>query len=116
MHSISSRQHVICSLFSVISFLPVTNGQSTGTNPWATSLFQSTYQTVPSSICGPDIVVTPDMTPASAATLVADGEPGPYLYRPPQVPLDVDGYPIAPACLELEQVHVYVRHGASAYQ
>ena len=27
------------------------------------------------------------------------------------VPLDVDGYPIAPQDLELEQVHVYVRHG-----
>ncbi|KXN89150.1 putative acid phosphatase SPBC4.06 [Leucoagaricus sp. SymC.cos] len=41
----------------------------------------------------------------------ADGEPGPYVYRPPQVPLDVEGYPIAPAGLELEQVHIYVRHG-----
>lgn len=29
------------------------------------------------------------------------------------VPLDVDGYPVAPAELELEQVHIYVRHGAS---
>lgn len=27
------------------------------------------------------------------------------------VPLDVEGYPIAPAGLQLEQVHVYVRHG-----
>lgn len=30
------------------------------------------------------------------------------------VPLDVDGYPVAPAELELQQVHIYVRHGASA--
>ena len=28
------------------------------------------------------------------------------------VPLDVDGYPVAPPELELEQVHVYIRHGA----
>lgn len=35
-----------------------------------------------------------------------------YEYRYPQVPLDVDGYPIGPEGLELEQVHVYVRHGA----
>ncbi|CDO75738.1 hypothetical protein BN946_scf184921.g14 [Trametes cinnabarina] len=27
------------------------------------------------------------------------------------VPLDVDGYPVAPSELELEQVHIYVRHG-----
>ena len=31
---------------------------------------------------------------------------------PSQVPLDVDSYPLAPAELTLEQVHVYVRHGA----
>ena len=35
-----------------------------------------------------------------------------YEYRYPQVPLDVDGYPIGPEGLKLEQVHVYVRHGA----
>ena len=28
------------------------------------------------------------------------------------VPLDVEGYPVAPPELELEQVHVYIRHGA----
>ncbi|KAI0646511.1 phosphoglycerate mutase-like protein [Trametes meyenii] len=27
------------------------------------------------------------------------------------VPLDVEGYPVAPSELELEQVHIYVRHG-----
>ncbi|KAI0064916.1 phosphoglycerate mutase-like protein [Artomyces pyxidatus] len=32
-------------------------------------------------------------------------------YRAPYAPLDVEGYPVAPADLELEQVHVYVRHG-----
>ena len=31
--------------------------------------------------------------------------------RPGAVPLDVDGYPVAPPELELEQVHLYVRHG-----
>jgi acid phosphatase len=30
---------------------------------------------------------------------------------PPQVPFDVAGYPVAPQNLQLEQVHVYVRHG-----
>ena len=33
-------------------------------------------------------------------------------YRYPQVPLEVDGYTIAPDNLQLEQVHIYVRHGA----
>lgn len=32
-------------------------------------------------------------------------------YRPPQVPIEVEGYPITPDGLELEQVHIYVRHG-----
>ena len=30
------------------------------------------------------------------------------------VPLDVDGYPIAPPELELQQVHIYARHGMCA--
>ncbi|KAF8639115.1 hypothetical protein AX17_001730 [Amanita inopinata Kibby_2008] len=38
----------------------------------------------------------------------------PFIYRPPQVPLHVEGYPVAPEGLELEQVHVYVRHGERA--
>ncbi|KNZ82271.1 putative acid phosphatase SPBC4.06 [Termitomyces sp. J132] len=33
------------------------------------------------------------------------------LYRAPQVPLEVENYPIAPNGLVLEQLHVYVRHG-----
>ncbi|RDB30261.1 putative acid phosphatase SPBC4.06 [Hypsizygus marmoreus] len=37
--------------------------------------------------------------------------PEPHVYRPPQAPLDVQTYPVAPFGLELEQVHVYVRHG-----
>ncbi|KAF5351267.1 hypothetical protein D9756_008388 [Leucocoprinus leucothites] len=51
------------------------------------------------------------MAPVSTATKDAGREPGPYVYLPPQVPLDVEGYPATPAGLELEQVHVYVRHG-----
>ncbi|RPD65713.1 phosphoglycerate mutase-like protein [Lentinus tigrinus ALCF2SS1-7] len=31
--------------------------------------------------------------------------------RKGHVPLDVDGYPVAPPELELEQVHIYIRHG-----
>lgn len=34
-------------------------------------------------------------------------------FKPPQVPLDVQGYSLAPEGLQLEQVHVYVRHGLS---
>ncbi|KAL1716674.1 histidine phosphatase superfamily [Schizophyllum commune] len=36
---------------------------------------------------------------------------GPYNYVAPQVPLDPERYPVAPPGLELEQVHIYVRHG-----
>ncbi|PFH47755.1 hypothetical protein AMATHDRAFT_66976 [Amanita thiersii Skay4041] len=35
----------------------------------------------------------------------------PFVYRPPQVPLEVEQYPVAPNGLELEQVHIYIRHG-----
>ena len=34
-----------------------------------------------------------------------------FIPYPSQVPFDVAGYPLAPANLQLEQVHVYVRHG-----
>lgn len=33
-------------------------------------------------------------------------------YRAPKTELDVTGYPVAPEGLGLEQVHVYMRHGA----
>ena len=33
-------------------------------------------------------------------------------YRAPRTELDVAGYPVAPEGLSLEQVHVYMRHGA----
>ncbi|KAH6891918.1 histidine phosphatase superfamily [Coprinopsis sp. MPI-PUGE-AT-0042] len=39
------------------------------------------------------------------------GEGGPMSLRPPQVPLAVETYPVAPEPLKLQQVHVYVRHG-----
>lgn len=41
-----------------------------------------------------------------------DHTPPANLYRPIQAPLDVERYPVAPDGLQLEQVHVYVRHGA----
>lgn len=31
--------------------------------------------------------------------------------RPPQVLLDVERYPVAPPGLQLQQVHIYIRHG-----
>jgi hypothetical protein len=34
--------------------------------------------------------------------------------RLPQIPLDVEHYHVAPHGLELEQVHVFVRHGESS--
>ena len=33
-------------------------------------------------------------------------------YQYPQMPLEVDGYEVSPHNLQLEQVHIYVRHGA----
>ncbi|KAJ7039799.1 histidine phosphatase superfamily [Mycena alexandri] len=48
---------------------------------------------------------------AKAPSTVSHNEALPYNYRPPQAPLDVKGYPLAPPELQLEQVHVYVRHG-----
>lgn len=59
----------------------------------------------------------PEFCPDTGVSLgmVEDGATGipakTYEYRYPQVPLDVDGYPIGPEGLQLEQVHVYVRHG-----
>lgn len=80
------------------------------------TFFQSTYQTLPSPFCVADAVINLScMGPISGAHITykdGEGEPGHYIYRPPQVPLDVEGYPVAPAGLELEQVHIYVRHGA----
>ena len=61
-----------------------------------------------SSALPPDLV--------QAMTLMAgdvsqSDSPSPVTIRPPQVPLDVEGYPAAPDGLELEQVHIYIRHG-----
>jgi hypothetical protein len=58
----------------------------------------------------------PELCPDSGVLIGMDGATGipakTYEYRYPQVPLDVDGYPIGSEGLKLEQVHVYVRHGA----
>ncbi len=45
--------------------------------------------------------------------LLGSGGGGSQEARKGHVPLDVDGYPVAPPELELEQVHIYVRHGTS---
>jgi len=37
-----------------------------------------------------------------------------HVCRPPEVSLDVEGYPLAPHDMKLEQVHVFVRHGERA--
>lgn len=47
---------------------------------------------------------------AKAPSTVSHNEASLFI-RPPQVPLDVKAYPVAPEDLTLEQVHVYVRHG-----
>ena len=31
------------------------------------------------------------------------------------IPLDVENYPVAPSTLQLEQVHLFIRHGAFEY-
>lgn len=41
----------------------------------------------------------------------ADHDPVAFAYQHPQVPLEVDEYPVAPEPLQLEQVHIFVRHG-----
>ncbi|TRM60384.1 histidine phosphatase superfamily [Schizophyllum amplum] len=48
---------------------------------------------------------------APPQTGVFEPPAAPYTYTLPQVPLDAERYPVAPQGLELEQVHVYVRHG-----
>lgn len=50
-----------------------------------------------------DMNMTSILSPMNGQTAVAHGAG--------TVPLDVEQYPIAPPELELEQVHVYVRHG-----
>ena len=61
--------------------------------------------------------VTPTaILPTNAMTVTIEGlvqRSVPNARRPPQVPLDVDQYPVAPHGLKLEQVHVFVRHGMS---
>ncbi|KAJ6486924.1 histidine phosphatase superfamily [Mycena sanguinolenta] len=53
----------------------------------------------------------PQVLRTKTPSTVSHDEASPYTYRPPQAPLDVKGYPVAPPDLKLEQVHVYVRHG-----
>ncbi|KAJ3543988.1 hypothetical protein NMY22_g2946 [Coprinellus aureogranulatus] len=41
----------------------------------------------------------------------ADADPVAFAFQYPQVQLEVDEYPVAPEPLQLEQVHIFVRHG-----
>jgi hypothetical protein len=55
---------------------------------------------------------TMSMDPSSSRSSAnAAGNSSNLGIRAPQVPLDVETYPVAPPELELEQVHVFVRHG-----
>jgi len=36
----------------------------------------------------------------------------PGIDQPGHIPLDVENYPVAPSSLQLEQVHLFIRHGA----
>ena len=56
----------------------------------------------------------PTEMPLGGMSPPKDGQVVPSMaleYRYPQVPLEVDGYAVAPNNLRLEQVHIYVRHG-----
>ena len=60
---------------------------------------------------------TPTKMPLGGMSPPKDGQVVPSMaskafgYRYPQMPLEVDGYAAAPYNLQLEQVHIYVRHG-----
>jgi hypothetical protein len=68
---------------------------------------------IPAGILTSDATMTIEgLSVGSATTTVTGGQkPASNALRPPQVPLDVEEYPVAPHGLELEQVHVFVRHG-----
>ncbi|KAF8157020.1 histidine phosphatase superfamily [Crassisporium funariophilum] len=59
----------------------------------------------------PSIIILPGMTNTPSRTGTSQTSSKGSGYRYPQLPLEVDGYAVAPENLELEQVHVYVRHG-----
>lgn len=105
IHSQLHRFRALLSLTLLLIPIPVV-----AASPFATT----SYQTLPTPVCSAEAVVTPYMGLSSGVNKSrgeVHGEPGPYEYRHPQVPLDVEGYPLAPPGLELEQVHVFVRHG-----
>lgn len=52
--------------------------------------------------------------PGTGMGLPGNGHGGSAVARG-HVPLDVEGYPAAPPELELQQVHIYVRHGTSCF-
>ncbi|KAJ7151139.1 histidine phosphatase superfamily [Mycena filopes] len=71
---------------------------------------QLSFSPIP-SVYGDLEDMPPVLRPAKAHSTATHNEALPYTYRPPQAPLDVKAYPPAPPELQLEQVHVYVRHG-----
>ncbi|KAG6873917.1 hypothetical protein C0995_009698 [Termitomyces sp. Mi166 len=56
-------------------------------------------------------VVTGGLMFFGATRVRRPDDPRTLIYRSPQIPLEVENYPIAPNGLVLEQLHVYVRHG-----
>jgi hypothetical protein len=51
--------------------------------------------------------------PGVGSPIPSGGQPSTLNVR--EQPVDVDNYPIAPHGLELQQVHVFVRHGTSCF-
>ncbi|KAF8189862.1 histidine phosphatase superfamily [Mycena galopus ATCC 62051] len=72
---------------------------------------QLSFSPAPSVFADLEEDISPVMRSAKAPSTINHNEALPYTYRPPQAPLDVKGYPVAPQDLKLEQVHIYVRHG-----
>jgi len=64
----------------------------------------------PSAIV-PSDAMTITLGGLSVGSATSSGQTSSNAQRPPQVALDVEEYPVASHGLELEQVHVFVRHG-----
>lgn len=112
MCSIRSQSYRFRNLLSLTLFIPYILSTNTVI---AGALTITSEQNIPTPLCSADAVTIPDMGLSSGINRSrgeVHAEPGPYEHRHPQVPLDVGGYSVAPAGLELQQVHVFVRHGA----
>lgn len=71
-------------------------------------LFTSFLSLVLVSFTYADLIVQGDTELEPGMTFVTDSG----IDQPGHVPLDVENYPVAPPTLQLEQVHLFVRHGA----